>query len=128
MAAVTVPQALQLLQLEPGATKKQIRAAYKRLALQLHPDKQQWQRQQQQQQQQQQHHAPQPSGATDAFALLSAAYSLLIRDSRLHSSQGTQEQALAPFETAYATGSLFCEQLIDEAVLHGASPADIVNL
>lgn len=124
MAAVTVPQALQLLQLEPGATKKQIRAAYKRLALQLHPDKQHWQRQQQQQQ----HHALQSSGATDAFTLLSAAYTLLIRDSRSHCSQGTQEQALAPFETAYATGSLFCEQLIDEAVLHGASPADIVNL
>lgn len=125
MAAMTVPQALQLLQLEPGATRKQIRAAYKRLALQLHPDKQHTTLAQQQRQQ-----SPASSAdATSAFALLSAAYSLLLRDSRPHScQQGSQDHVLPPFEAAYATGSLFSEQLVDEAVLLMTPPADIVNL
>lgn len=114
--ALTVPQALQLLQLEPGATRKQIRAAYKRLALQLHPDKQQ-QRQQ-------------SADATAAFALLSAAYSLLLQGHGPHASEQDASEAavLPPFETAYATGSLFSEQLLDEAVVMGCCPTDIFTL
>jgi hypothetical protein len=118
MAALSVIDALQLLQLQPGATRKQIRAAYKRLALQLHPDKQHQQRQQQ------------SADATAAFARLSAAYSLLVQGHKAHGGHHEQQQEpnLPPFETAYATGSLFSEQLLDEAVLMGAAPADIVNL
>lgn len=116
MAAMSVRQALQLLQLEPGATRKQIRSAYKRLALQLHPDKQHQHPQQQQQQQ-----------STAAFARLAAAYSLLLQGHR-HHSQRQQDQDLQPFETAYATGSLFSEQLVDEAARCQADPADIWNL
>lgn len=116
---MSVPQALQLLQLEPGATRKQIRAAYKRLALQLHPDKQHQHPQQQQQQQQ----------STAAFARLAAAYSLLLQEHRHHAQQQRQqEQDLQPFETAYATGTLFSEQLVDEAARCQADPADIWNL
>lgn len=115
MAALSVPQALQLLHLEPGATRKQIRAAYKRLALQLHPDKQIQQRQQQ------------AAEATAAFAQLAAAYSLLIQGHKQHVEQHQDDhvQVLQPFETAYATGTLFSEQLVDEAVVVQADPADI---
>ena len=117
---MSVPQALQLLQLEPGATRKQIRAAYKRLALQLHPDKQHQHPQKQQQQ------------STAAFARLAAAYSLLLQGHRHHLQQQQHQQQdqeeLQPFETAYATGSLFSEQLVDEAARCQADPADIWNL
>jgi DnaJ-class molecular chaperone len=116
MAAMSVPQALQLLQLEPGATRKQIRAAYKRLALQLHPDKQHPQKQQQQQQ------------STAAFARLAAAYSLLLQGHLQQQQHQQDQEELQPFETAYATGSLFSEQLVDEAARCRADPADIWNL
>lgn len=123
MATLSVPQALQLLQLEPGATRKQIRAAYKRLALQLHPDKAISNNKQQQQQ----------SASTAAFALLSAAYSLLVQGQSSHAAAASSrshqyEGALPPFETAYATGSLFNDPLLDEAVLMGLPLADVVAL
>lgn len=113
---MSVPQALQLLQLEPGATRKQIRTAYKCLALQLHPDKQ--------------HQHPQQQQSTAAFARLAAAYSLLLQGYRHHAQQQRQQDQadLQPFETAYATGSLFSEQLVDEAARCQADPADIWNL
>jgi hypothetical protein len=136
MSAVTA--ALQLLQLSPGASRKQIRAAYKRLALQLHPDKQQ---------QQQQHLSPAAAAAPlpppppqaqsstgdaagdatpTSFAMLSAAYSLLIQGSVQQQCDDEQQQQWPAFETAFAEGSLFSEQLVDEAVLtEGVSPLDI---
>jgi curved DNA-binding protein CbpA len=113
--ALSVPEALQLLQLESDATRKQIRVAYKRLALQLHPDKQHQQQ----------------SDATAAFARLSAAYSLLVqglRNSNLRDQHAEDLKTMQPFETAYATGSLFSEQLVDEAVLVGTDAADIWTL
>lgn len=116
MAALSVPAALQLLQLEPGATRKQIRVAYKRLALQLHPDKQ---------------HQQQSADATAAFARLSAAYSLLVQGLRHNHARDQHDehnQTLPPFEAAYASGSLFSEQLVDEAVLVGTDAADIWTL
>jgi DnaJ-class molecular chaperone len=116
MAALSVPEALQLLHLEPGATRKQIRVAYKRLALQLHPDKQ---------------HPQQSADATAAFARLSAAYSLLaqgLRNNNTRDQHAEPLKTMQPFETAYATGSLFSEQLVDEAVLVGTDAADIWTL
>jgi curved DNA-binding protein CbpA len=145
---LTVPQALALLQLQPGATKKQIRAAYKRLALQLHPDKQTHT----------QHHAGRPekeaaADASAAFALLSEAYSLLLQEREQqqqhhqhgagHSSSSSSSSSSTaaadqppngagpqqpPFEAAYASGALFCEQLLDEAVAAGCSLLDIQAL
>jgi hypothetical protein len=55
---------------------------------------------------------------------------LLVQGHKAHGGHHEQQQEpnLPPFETAYATGSLFSEQLLDEAVLMGAAPADIVNL
>lgn len=117
MAVLNVPQALQLLKLQPGATIEEIRAAYKRLALQLHPDKQQ-----------------QSTDASAAFAELSAAYSLLMQGCCVQQARHLQQYDqvptphFVPFETAYASGSLFSEELVNEAVLAGAAPADVVNL
>lgn len=128
---LTVTQALQLLQLQPGATKQQIRSSYKRLALQLHPDKQQHQ-----------HPRQQPTGpcqSSNAFALLSAAYSLLMKGSISSTSNDynvqqhqdwdaehdTEQWSWPQFETAYATGALFTEQLLDEAVVVGACPLEM---
>jgi hypothetical protein len=130
MSQLTVQQALSILQLQPGATQQQIRAAYKRLALKLHPDKHQRQPKHPRQQQQQQDAGSiaLPADPAAAFSMLSAAYELL-SGSHHQPSNGSSSSSTWPlFEAAYASGLLFSDALLDQAVLSGLAPADIAAL
>lgn len=72
------------------------------------------------------------------FQDLAAAYKLLMSSHLVDSAsskefkvgkQGTQATNSWPsFEAAFATGVLFCEQLLDEAIIHGAHPAEVATL
>lgn len=140
MAQLTVQQALHLLELQPGATTEQIRAAYKRLALRYHPDKQQqhsrWPAVSTTTVQQ----SPRPSITSDStphetaasFSLLSAAYQLLTSTAspsqHSDSHHNTISSSVPSFEAAYASGKLFSEQFIDQAVVSGASPAVVLSI
>jgi hypothetical protein len=127
MSQLTVPQALSILQLQPGATQQQIRAAYKRLALKLHPDKHQRHLKQQHRQQPQQSEGSSvlPADPAAAFSLLSAAYELLSGSHHQPTHNSSSSSNWPSFEAAYAAGSLFSEALLDQAVLAGLAPADI---
>jgi hypothetical protein len=132
MSQLTVQQALSILQLRPGASHKQIRAAYKRLALKLHPDKHQKhpRPQQQQQQQPQQQDAGSialPADPAAAFSLLSAAYELL-SGTHHQPANSSSINTWPSFEAAYASGSLFTDALVDQALLAGLPPADVAAL
>jgi len=67
------------------------------------------------------------------FQDLAAAYQLLTSSHLVHSANSSSKKFTVgkqtaqaadnwpSFEAAYATGVLFCEQLLDEAVIHGSS-------
>lgn len=101
-----------------------------------HPDKQQLELRADQPQ------SSPASSSTDAvqFQDLAAAYQLLSSSHLISSANSNNnsfksgrhnEQAAKSwpsFEAAFATGLLFCEPLLDEAVIHGAHPAEVATL
>ncbi|KAF8059102.1 djlA [Scenedesmus sp. PABB004] len=110
-APTTVGGALALLGLAPGASRDDVRRAYKRLALRAHPDK------------------TRDAEANARFAALAAAHALLTGGGGRAASPASAASATWPaFEASYGSGALFSDALVDEALRSGAAPGEVAAL